>query len=346
MRYLVYGAGAVGSLIGGTLARSGLEVGFLVRPPRAQLLKARGLTIAHQGESFNLGRAPIITDVGQLEGTFQPELVLLTVKAYDCSGAAADLKRLPGSVPVVSFLNGVGSEAILKAALGSGRVIAATLTSSVRVTGALVILERSRGVGIVTGHPAADRLAADLTRADVRVRRYANADSMKWSKLAINLLGNASSAILGWPVDRIFANRALYRLEHEALREALKVMRALGHPVVSLPGVPMRLLATLVHLPAWLVRPLIGGRVAGGRGEKMPSFYYDLEHGRSELDWLHGAVLRSAHELGVHAPANQTLFDTLSLLLAEPAQRPEFAGRPAELIRRAAANGVPGMPRV
>jgi len=112
----------------------------------------------------------------------------------------------------------------------------------------------------------------------------------------------------------IFSDPRLYRLEIAQLREALAVMKAQKIGVVDLPGTPVRALAFAVRmLPLMVSRPLLGKAVGGGRGAKMPSFHIDLHSGRgkSEVDYLNGAVVRAGEKMGVPTPVNKILTDTL-----------------------------------
>lgn len=57
MRILTVGAGAVGGFFGARLAEAGQDVSFLVRPARAQALRARGLRVEGQGRSSTSPRS-------------------------------------------------------------------------------------------------------------------------------------------------------------------------------------------------------------------------------------------------------------------------------------------------
>ncbi len=64
MRTLVIGAGAVGGYFGGRLAQAGRDVTFLVRPRRAALLQANGLSITEPVGGFS-PRRPATGDAGK-----------------------------------------------------------------------------------------------------------------------------------------------------------------------------------------------------------------------------------------------------------------------------------------
>lgn len=343
MRYLVYGAGAVGGYLGASLALAGQDVTFFDRPEVVRRLSSDGLVLESRGLIRRLATPPLTSSLEGLRP--EPEVVLLAVKAYDCAAAADHLRQgLPPNLPIVCVLNGIGNEATLAAALGSERIIAASLTSAIqRLESGRLRVEKARGVGLAAGHPLSPALRADFARAGLRPRLYPDAEAMKWSKLLTNLVANATSAILDWSADDVFRHRGLYRLEVEALRETVRVMRALGLRAVNLPGVPSGLLATAVFWPDWITHPILRRAAAGGRGGKRPSFAYDVGRGRSEVGWLNGAVVRYGAQLGVPTPASQLLTETLTGLVEG---KPEATARrqPEALLAEAGRIGVPGLP--
>ena len=90
-------------------------------------------------------------------------------------------------------------------------------------------------------------------------------------------------------------------------------MKAQGINVVDLPGTPVRLLAMSTNLPLWLSKPFLSKAAGAGRGAKMPSFHIDLHSGRgkSEVTYLHGAIVRAGEKFGVPTPVNRLLTETL-----------------------------------
>jgi len=118
------------------------------------------------------------------------------------------------------------------------------------------------------------------------------------------------------------------------LRETLSVMRANGIKVVDLPGTPVKLLALGVSLPTLISRPLLKKAVGGGRGGKMPSFHIDLHSGRgkSEVEWLNGAVVRYGKERNIQTPVNKILTETLVSLTRGKVPIETFARQPEKLL--------------
>jgi len=345
LRYLVYGAGAVGGYLGGCLALAGEPVVFLGRPDTKRSLKAHGLRLTGDRTAGVLPAPETVESVDRvLEGSL-PDVILLTIKAYDLPSAVEDLTQFAPLTPaIVCVLNGIGAEALLADHVGHDNVIAASLTSAVHVTEpGTVRVERRRGLGLAAGHPMSRKIFAEMDRAGVNPRLYQDADRMKWSKLLTNIVANATSAILGWTPGAVFRHRAVARLELESLREAIRVMRGLGLAPLNLPGVPVALLEPGIALPSLLVRPALGRFVASGRGRKPPSLHFDIGRRKSEVGWLNGAVVAWGARLGIPTPANNILTETMSELVMGEVDPSIFHSRPEALLTRAAAAGVPGV---
>ena len=174
----------------------------------------------------------------------------------------------------------------------------------------------------------------ELEKAGFMVRSYADPDRMKWSKLLTNIVANASSAILGWTAKQVYDHPGTAQLEIRALREAVRVMRRLGHQPQNLPGVQVAVLGRAVFLPAWLTRRLLGLIVNQGRGDKKPSFHYDIGVGRSEIAWLNGAVADQGKALGIPTPVNHMLTQTLLDLVHNRRSHEDFMHQPDALLQQ------------
>ena len=215
-------------------------------------------------------------------------------------------------------------------------MIAGTVTTAIGRKGpGEIIVERLRGIGVAVNHPLGPALVTAMDQAGLRAVAFQNPAAMKWSKLLTNLIANASSAILNMPPGQIFADPALYKMEARQLRETLRVMRAQNIPVVDLPATPVRALAwAITNLPLPVSRLLLQRSVGKGRGEKMPSFHIDLYAGRgkSEVDYLNGAVVRYGKRYHVATPVNQALTRILIAMTQGEIPLGAYALQPQKLL--------------
>lgn len=338
MNILIIGAGAIGSLFGGKLAESGQAVTLVGRPSFVDAVRQQGLCLAIGDDIHRISNvvacpsvAAALDDAQQRDQPF--ELAVLTVKSYDTETALEELEQAlhqSGAHPpmVLSLQNGVGNEEAAANRFGEERVIAGTITAPVTVPepGMVRVAKPKYVVGISPWTPAAhsatfDSLHEAIAQAGISVKVYGNARSMKWTKLLMNMVGNATSAILDEPPEIVFADPRMVDLEIDAWREALAVMKAAGIRPVNVEKYPFGLLAPLVRtVPKAVLRPVLARLVGGARGGKMPSLHIDLSRGKrkSEVNWLNGAVVRTGERLGVPTPVNRVLNETMHQLIENP----------------------------
>jgi 2-dehydropantoate 2-reductase len=354
LRFLSIGAGAIGTYIGGSLVLRGHAVVFVERPEVAEELRSRGLRLDISGTENHVPHPKMAGSIEEALAGHEFDAALFALKSFD-TATFLDSLTVPRETlpPLLCFSNGVDNELEIAAALGPDRVIAGTVTSAIgrgRNAGEIV-LEKLRGVGVAlpepgggpSGHRLCERLVAALDAAALNARLFDSAADMKWSKMLTNLIANATSAILDMSPAEIFADPGLYRLEIGQLRETLRVMAAQGIRVVDLPGTPVRLLGAAVkHLPLAVSRPLLGRAVGGGRGGKMPSFHIDLHAGRgkSEVDYLNGAVVRAGLRTNVSTPVNSLLTEKLVALTRGEIPLDTYRQRPAKLIGELAPDAI------
>jgi 2-dehydropantoate 2-reductase len=347
MKILSFGAGAIGTYIGGSLALAGHELVFIETPQAVEYLQTLGLKLnlgldeRRKGQAeFQLQR-PTVHFCSSIEealnhGPF--DVAIFALKSFDTQAALEGMRSYAGSLPPVLCLqNGIDNEPAIAGLLGEGKVIYGTVTSAVGRRGiGDIILEKLRGVGVGAGHPLSERLVEALDGAFLNAKLFAKPADMKWSKMLTNLLANPTSAILNMTAAEVFAHDGLYRLEIDQLSECLAVMKAHGIGVVDLPGTPVRALALATRLPTWLSKPFLSKAAGAGRGAKMPSFHIDLHSGRgkSEISYLHGAVVRAGQKAGVPTPVSRLLTETLLAMTAGELPLDAFSHQPEKLLNR------------
>ena len=335
-RILFFGAGSVGSFLGARLAQAGMDVALVGRAPHMETVARDGVRIRVAGKATSQPVQAARQSVAELSGAF--DYVLLTVKGYDTGAALDEIHHLlrPGTL-LGSFQNGVGNEEAIAAALPDQALLAGSLTLPVSLEEPGEVLQHSRRGGVALAPVSPEVNVAPLVRrlgeAGFPARRYADYRAMKWSKLLLNLLLNAQTAILDLPPAQVVADPELFRYERLAFLEAATVMDRMHVATVPLPGYPVPWLRRFMSLPAFLAQMVLEPRLAGGRGSKMPSLWWDLKRGKGETEvrYLNGAVVDGGARRDVPTPVNKVLWAILEQIAATPSEWDRYRRQPERL---------------
>jgi 2-dehydropantoate 2-reductase len=318
MKYLIIGAGAIGTYIGGSLLRSGQNVVFLEQEELIQKLHNSGIRINLEDETYSSSKIQVFSDI-QRALSDPVDIVIFAMKSFDTESAAKMLLPVKDKFQAVLCLqNGVENEIKIAGYIGQEKVIGGSVTSAIeRLDSGQATLEKKRGIGITNSHTLSRSIVEDFNSAGLNAKLFPKLMDLKWSKMLSNLLGNATSAILNMTPAEVFGSPEVYKIEYLEMMEAVNVMEGLGIQVVNLPGVPMRLLLlVMLRLPIAVSRPLLGKVLGTGRGGKMPSFHIDLHSGRKVLEsgFLNGAISRNGLIAKIPTPVNDILDQKLQQL--------------------------------
>jgi 2-dehydropantoate 2-reductase len=292
MRYVVFGAGAVGGVVGGLLHRVGFEVVLIARGEHLEAIQRDGLRLATPaGETVEA--IPAVAHPDDVDWRHD-DVVLLAVKSDATLAAAQALSAAaPASIAVVSMQNGVANEGVLLRwfdLLYGVCVMAPTahlepglVEAHCHPTPAILDIGRyPEGVDVTAGEVAAAFEKAGI----VSVPRP---DIMRWKyrKLMMNL-GNAVQAVCR-PDDDRQQLLDLVRLEGEQALAAAGI-----HPVTEEEDRQRR--GDILQIGPVPGRPRSGG-----------SSWQSLERrtGAIETDFLNGEIVMLGRLFGVETPANE-----------------------------------------
>lgn len=337
MRALVVGGGAIGQFLAAKLAQGGHEAVVLARAQGADAIKAHGITLCQNGARAIVR---VQTAAGPQDKNLRDpfEIVIVAVKSYSTHEAIAAIQASPGCAQssVLTVQNGLGNEEELQDVFGADRVVAGALTIAVdRIDATTVSAAPKGGLCIApVGSTPHNWMLLLWESAGIRVQALNDWRSMKWSKLCINILGNAVCAALDWTPAEVYRNANSFLVERECLSETIAVMDAMRITPVDLIGFPVRLLVRAARtLPTPLLRALLANRVAHGRGDKLPSLLLDLRSGKhqTEVGALNGAVALNAVRNGSQAPVNAKVTAVVDGIAAGLVAWDEYRGKPEKL---------------
>jgi 2-dehydropantoate 2-reductase len=292
-RVCIVGGGSIGSLFAGHLA-SVADVSLLTRRrEHAEALTAEGLRIS--GRSDLLARVAASTDPADLPS---PDLVIVATKADGLEAAAAAMEGHFPDATVMTTLNGLGAEEVVRAHGDWPIVSAVTFISGTRVSDTHVeyILDTETWLGPYeeTPYERVEEIADLIARAGLKVEALPDLRPAQWSKLIFNATVNSVAALTGLPHDAHFAAEQrptdLGHLVRDLVDEGKAVARAAGIEL---------------HDDPWEMNVL-----ATRRGSAhYPSMLEDVEaHRKTEIDLITGALVREAGKHGVGVPLHTALY--------------------------------------
>lgn len=331
MRVVVYGAGAVGGVVGGMLQRQGHRVSLIARGRHLEAIRDHGLILERPGGREQLP-VEAVEDPAALDWN-EPAVVLLAVKGQDTDGALDSLCRVaPPGTPVVCAQNGVENERrVLRRfehTYGMAVVCAATqLDPGVvqahfsPVTGVLDLGRFPHGVDAT-----ATAVAEALTTAGFDAE--ARPDIMRWKyRKLLHNLANAVEVLCG-PTERASELASRARAEGEV------VLAAAGVEVASVQEDRDRR-GRLLFGEAGVLSATESGAWRGGS-----TWQSVMRGGGVEVDYLNGEIVLLGRLHGVPTPLNAML----QRRTAELARSGQGPGRwaPEALLAEAEAEGARG----
>ncbi len=293
MRYIVYGAGAIGGGIGGRLFAAGRDVVLIARGAHLKRLRSDGLTLRAPDGDTTLP-VPAVGHPSEIAFAHD-DVVLLAMKSQDTAAALAALRAAAGNgVPVVCAQNGVDNERMTARLFWRVYAMVVYMPATFLEPG-VVVLHGSRvpglldlgrfpsGIDAIAEHVCADLQAAGfVSRPDPAVMR------LKYGKLLQNL-GNAVNALCP-------PGEATSELMRRVRGEALACFEAAGIACAS--HEEMRALAREVPV----------GEVEGApRGGSSTWQSLARATGSVEADYLNGEIALLGMLHGVVTPINRTI---------------------------------------
>jgi 2-dehydropantoate 2-reductase len=306
MRFVVYGAGAVGGVIGGRLAEHGHDVVLIARGAHHDAIREHGLRVESPETAVTVP-VDVVDHPSKL--TFSDsDVVILAMKSQDTKDALTALAAAAApTISVVCAQNGVENERAALRFFANVYGVCVMLPASHLVPGVVQAYSTpTPGILHLGRFPAGVDDVAEQIAVALRASTFASEarpDIMRWkyTKLLMNL-GNAAEASFE-PSDARITVVARAREEGASVLRAAGIEFASNEEDAALRGDTLR------------IRPIRAERRGGG------SSWQSLERrtGAVESDYLNGEIVALARLHGVPAPVNEALAQLCTELARERA---------------------------
>ncbi len=315
-RIAIYGAGAMGTVLGSLLTLGGLNNVELITRNEAHVngLNEKGAKLDCTAEDKELTVKVCAKTPSQMEGKYDV-VFLMTKQKSNGDILQFLLPYLHEDSVVCTTQNGL-PEASVASVVGEKRTYGGVASFGATFVGGGKVQLTSKGDGMrmqVAGYQN-DNDKIDLL---VKILAYAgraidnenfaqktdNLQGARWSKLAINAAFSGLSVVTGCTFGEIAKKRKSRKIALGILRESMSVANALGVTLEKMQGHDMQ--------------KMLGGRgffktqtamfllpIAMKKHKNLISgMRKDVENGRKcEIDFINGAVCKAGQEVGVATP--------------------------------------------
>src|SRR5258705_65562 len=295
MKVGVIGAGAMGSVIGGLLAKGGNDVTLIdVWREAIDSINSNGLKIEDKAgavETIKVRATDQPASVGVMD------LVLVFVKCYHTeSGVRNALPMIAPNTIVLSLQNGWGNGPRIAKIIGEEKLLLGVCYHSATVASPGHVQHAGKGmtfVGELSGKMTERlaRVAKTFNDAGIEVTTTPMVIKEIWSKLALNVCTLPTSALLRFCAPQLVQHEAMLNLMRELLREVVAVASAQN--------------ISLEFDERWEAITALLKRCAPNAKSSM---LQDVEKGRfTEIDVINGAITEAGQRLGIPTPYSDAM---------------------------------------
>jgi len=297
MKIAIIGAGAMGSVIGGLLAKAGNEVTLVdVWREAVEAINTKGLRINDDVVKVRATDKP--ADIGVVE------LVLVFVKCYHTDAAVRNALSLIGPDTVVlSLQNGWGNGPRIAKIVGEEKLLIGVCYHSATVAGPGHVLHVGKGMtfmGELNGKLSQrlTQIAETFQQAGIEVTPTSEVLKEIWSKLALNVCTLPTSALLRFYAPQLVQHEPMLELMKDLLQEVIAVARAQKIP--------------LDFNERW---GAITGLLRRCAPTAKSSMFQDVEKSRqTEIDVINGAIVEGGERLNIPVPYNRAMVSMIKSL--------------------------------
>jgi 2-dehydropantoate 2-reductase len=315
MRFIIAGAGAIGTAMGGYLAQAGNPVVLISRPSHATAIRERGLTL-RTAKGILRPAVSALTSLRDVRWQ-RDDAIFLTCKSQQTQELLAEMDSAPRQTPIFCFQNGVRNEEW--AAETFSNVYAGLVQISATFTEPGVVEHTRNDVLAIGKYPSGldqttTRVGQALERSGFRVTYYESAMPRKWGKLLVNL-NNALFALIDTWLQLAYTDVELRSFLASTMNEGLQVIRAAGVEIEMGPGEPsaeefieQMAAGAFAHPSPMDVPP---------ERRTYPSTWQDvvLRRQTTEVEHFNGEIVRLGQKYGVPTPYNTTVLEMMRELL-------------------------------
>ncbi|MQY54502.1 MAG: 2-dehydropantoate 2-reductase [Methanosarcinales archaeon] len=304
MKFLVMGAGALGTAFGGMLADAGRDVTLIGRERHIKPIREHGLRISGIWGEHVIKN---IRATSELNANYEPDVILLTTKSFDTENAIRELQPLiTDDSVVISLQNGIGNEEIIARYVGEEHAMGGTVITGFEILHPgeveVTVSAATTKIGEFNNEntPRLRKIVAIFNEAGIPSDAVDNIRMHVWAKALYSAALNPLSAIFRVNYGKL-SNPHSFAIIKALIHEAFKVAEA--EKVELFWERAEEYLDYLRH-------------------EQIPqtekhrsSMLNDIERGKkTEIDFLNGVFVDLGKKHNIPTPVNETIVRVIKFL--------------------------------
>lgn len=297
MKIAIIGAGPIGSILGGYLAKGGHEIAFVdILKAHLDAVKSKGLNISGATD-IKAKIAETYLKASELK-SFKPEIIFVCVKAPVVKVIAPELQTLNSelqTVTWVSFQNGLEVEKDLADVVGGDKTIRVVINYAGNLIAPgqvkMSFFNKPNYIGSFNskGAAKAKEIAGLMTKASLDTDFVSDIKKYEWEKVILNAALSPLCAITGMTMKQAMDFPETYRLVEEVLKEGIAVAKAIRYDYGD---------KFFEHCIGYLKNA----------GHHKTSMHIDIEAKRAtEIDFINKKIVDYGQVKSVKTPYNETI---------------------------------------
>ncbi len=303
MRFLVFGSGAVGTLVGGLLAKAGHRGVLIGRSWNIEGIRNKGISISGIWGEHRISSVPCYESIEAIPNHQREfDLVIITVKSFDTENAILScFPVIQDQTIVISCQNGYGNCQKIADQIGWQKTLGIRFITGVELPEPGVIRVTVHADALRLGHYLCqfptnqlESLARIFREAGIPTQATDQLEQYIWAKILYNAALNPLGAMLGVTYGALAENESTRSIMDKIIEEAFTVTSQCGIRQFWSNGGDYK--EAFYHQ---MVPPT---------ASHFPSMLRDLEKGRrTEIDVLNGAICQLGKDVQKPTPVNDTI---------------------------------------
>ncbi len=314
--HIVFGAGLIGSFIGGILTSIDTSTRLVCRSHIRQKLNNGLVLTDYLGNTTKIKTLDFLNpDDLTPESKTYCDFLWITVKCTAIDQVSKEIMPLIGpNTILLCCQNGLGSDQVLKQRYPKNTILRVMVPFNVAELKPGHLHRGSEGtLCIETPIEQKEVITSLVQLLNTTILPASQTDQMQallWAKLQLNL-GNSINALADIPVKEMLEQRD-YRLIIAALmKELLQVTKALQIKLPKLTALPAQYIPTVLSLPNFLFT-LVANKMLAIDPTVRTSMWWDLSQGKkTEIDYLNGAIVEAAKQMNIDCSVNKKIISLI-----------------------------------